>query len=81
MATHELKIHPELFAEILLGNKTAEIRKDDRGFQLGDTLIIYPYDPECNERIGNDDCYRKVTHIVRGGQFGIEPGYVLLSMK
>lgn len=81
MTIHELKISLDLFDELRRGNKTAEIRKDDRGFAVGDGLIIYPYDPVQNKRIGDAECWRTVTHIVRGGQYGIESGYVLLSMK
>lgn len=81
MATHELKIHPALFDAVMRGEKTAEIRRNDRRFQLGDRLVIYPFDPVANERVGDDECWRVVTHIVQGGQYGIESGYVLLSMK
>lgn len=81
MATHALKIELEMFDELRRGNKTAEIRKDDRGFAVGDILILYPHDPINNQRVGFDECWRTVTHIVRGGKYGIESGYVLLSMK
>ena len=37
---HNLKIWPEYFDVILSGEKTFELRKDDRGFGVGDTLLL-----------------------------------------
>ncbi len=38
--THELKTLPAYFDAVRGGIKTFEIRKDDRGFNAGDTLIL-----------------------------------------
>ena len=40
---HELKIHPKYFNEILINNKTFEIRKDDWLYQVGDYLLLQEY--------------------------------------
>lgn len=37
---HELKIAPEYFQEVFLGHKNFEIRKNDRGFSVGDVVIL-----------------------------------------
>lgn len=42
---HELKCWPQYFAEVVGGSKTFEVRKDDRGYQQGDLLILREYDP------------------------------------
>lgn len=81
MKTHLLKIDPELFGLVEDGLKTAEIRWNDRDFQVGDLLEIYPYDREKQQRVGQRTCMRKVTHILHGGNWGIEKGYVVLSMQ
>lgn len=43
---HELKCNPEYFARIGSGQKTFEIRKNDRDFQVGDILVLKEYDPK-----------------------------------
>ena len=37
---HELKIWNEYFEEVFMGYKTFEVRKNDRDFKKGDTLIL-----------------------------------------
>ena len=81
MKSHEIKVDPELFRDIRVGLKTAEVRKDDRGYQVGDILIIYPFDIGTQKRTSSNFIHREVTHKVDGGKYGIEAGYCLLSMK
>ena len=38
--THELKIQPQYFKEVISGLKTFEIRKNDRDFCVGDRLVL-----------------------------------------
>ena len=43
---HELKIWPQYYARVKDGSKTFEIRKNDRGFQSGDTVELREFDPK-----------------------------------
>ena len=62
--THHLKVYPEYFCAIIDGTKPFEVRKDDRGFEVGDALIL---------REWNDESYTgravrsAVTYILKGG--------------
>jgi hypothetical protein len=76
---HHLKTWPEHFQEVKAGRKTFEARKNDRDFQVGDVLILHEYTPE-NDEFTGDILFRQVPHMLAGPSFGIEEGYVVLSM-
>lgn len=94
MTVHTLKTHPAYFRAVRDGTKTFEVRKDDRAFQCGDTVILTFADPDSlsapwppvfplgHERpVDNrSDITRKIGFVLRGGQFGLEPGYVAFSL-
>lgn len=78
--THVLKTWPRFYKAMETGEKTAELRFDDRGFNVGDHLNLVEYDPETGQLTGAGH-YQEVTHIFRGGGFGLLDGYALLSLK
>lgn len=80
MTVHDLKTWPELFDGIESRSKRFEVRKDDRGFKVGDLLHLREWSPETREYLGRS-CMRCVTHLMTGGQFGLEPGYVAMSIS
>lgn len=43
---HELKIWPKYYARVKSGEKTFEVRKNDRDFQAEDTVTLREYDPD-----------------------------------
>jgi len=43
---HELKILPQYFCRVSDGSKTFEVRKNDRGFQQGDTVVLKEWSDE-----------------------------------
>ena len=78
--THELKTWIKYFKRIKEGTKTFEVRKDDRDFQIGDFLILREYDNGSSSYTGLEcSCY--VTYVLRGGEFGIQEGYCVMSIK
>lgn len=79
MKKHILKTHPEYFKEIILGNKKFEIRKNDRGFEVGDELILKEYDPEYNQYTENEFSVL-ITYILENAKdFGLMDGYCIIS--
>ena len=41
MKIHELKLDTEFFDDVKSGKKNFEIRKNDRNFEVGDTLFLF----------------------------------------
>ena len=80
---HELKCWPDYFRAIVRGDKTFEVRRDDRGFQKGDILHLVEYDPKKVEpfRLTGNVEQLLISYVLTGGQFGIESGYVVLGLQ
>ena len=80
---HELKIHAPYFATISDGRKPFEARRDDRGFQTGEVLWLREYHPDRERTLrysGNAE-FARITYILRGGQFGVEVGHVIMGIE
>ena len=79
MRTHELKIRPEYYDAILRREKTFELRKDDRGYAVGDKLRLRKYVPSLGytgATISAD-----VSYVLRDAeQYGLRPGHVILGV-
>jgi len=80
MKQHRLKTHPQYFERILSGDKTFEVRKNDRDFQVGDEIILEEWYPE-SESYSGDWALVRVTYLLQGGQFGIEDDYIVMSIR
>ncbi len=84
MSEHDLKVWPEYFDAIQRGDKTFEIRKDDRGFQEHDVLLLREYSPGSDEYTGREITAR-VTYCIRGNEpmgfaFGLRTGFVAMAL-
>jgi len=88
--THELKIWPGPFADVVEGRKRFEWRKDDRGFEVGDTLLLREWGldgkvPHWFVGYTGKTCEVKVLHIVRGmytpPKWGIPRDYCIMSIE
>jgi len=75
---HELKAWPVYYQAVIDGVKRAELRQDDRGFAVGDVLILREYDPEAGEYTGRWAACQ-VTHRITDDGPWLAPGYVCLS--
>lgn len=76
--THTLKTWPGPFTAVSNGVKTFEIRKDDRNFQVGDSLILQEWLPGQQEYTGKE-IYVRVTFVGRGGPY--PEGYACMAIK
>lgn len=66
--------------DVLYGDKTFEIRENDRGYQKGDRVVFQPYDPNklfVNHPI-SDKVY-EITYVFSG--WGLQNGYVVFGIK
>lgn len=75
---HELKTLPAFFDAVTRGDKTFEVRKDDRGFAAGDVLWLREWNPD-SQRHGAG-YVRRVTYVLKGGQFGIDKDWCVLGL-
>lgn len=80
MKTHVLKTHPEYFQAITDGTKRFEVRKNDRDFKVGDILELREYDPNTYTYTG-EWTYVHVSYILDNPDFGVKPGYVVMSIR
>jgi hypothetical protein len=87
---HELKTWPDFYPAVVDGSKPFEVRRDDRGFQVGDVLWLREWEPgdpareEFGEGLGGSGytgrhCLRRVTYRLDLGWLG-SPGLVALGL-
>ena len=74
---HKLKILPEYFEAVKSGSKSFEVRKDDRGFQAGDTLFLQEFENGCYTGAGLKVF---VTYVLRDTEYCKE-GYCIMGIK
>ena len=85
MATHDLKVWPDYFSAVDCGEKPFEVRKNDRGYQVGDTLRLREYAPGPDEYTGRE-IERTVTYLISGDDvmgyaFGVRSGFVIMGLR
>jgi hypothetical protein len=79
MATHELKCKPEYFGPLLTGEKTSEVRENDRDYQVGDRLIIQEFNSRTISGYTGRAVSKYVTHVLRDFP-AVDSNYVVLSL-
>lgn len=86
MTTHTVKSWAHFYDAIVAGKKMHDLRKDDRDYQVGDTLILQRYD-NINGRYTGEECEAKVTYITNKqvpcafSSSVLPPDYCILSLK
>lgn len=76
---HQLKIAPKYFNAVVSEQKKAELRKDDRGYKVGDVLSL------CEWKHGaytGREWAAVITHILHVGEvMGVSEKWVMLSIS
>ena len=75
---HKLKIKSEYFSAVINKTKTAEIRYNDRNYQVDDILILNEIDE--NGVFTGNNCAVIVTHVLDDNQY-LQTGFVMLSFR
>lgn len=75
---HRLKILPQYFQDVTVGDKTFEIRKNDRDYKVGDNIVLSEYE---DGQYAGRNILAIITYITDYGQkddyvvFGIKPNF------
>lgn len=82
MKVHEVKIYESYADAVLSGEKTFEIRNNDRGYQKGDRLKFYVTEDGSSFHKAVHGLFEKeyeITYVHSG--LGMKEGYVALAIK
>lgn len=83
MKTHTLKIWPAYYRALVEKRKTFEARKNDRGFEVGDRLLLCEYDPEAKpprEPYTGSSIMFDVTYVLDDPAY-CAPGVVIMGLS
>lgn len=83
MKVHKVKIYESYADAVLSGEKTFEIRHNDRGYQKGDRLRFRVVTDECSafdiQEHGLNNAEYEITYVHSG--LGMDNRYVALAIK
>ncbi len=82
VAEHTLKVQPPYFDALLDGSKPFEVRRNDRAYQKGDTVLLVAYDGIYQDSRQPTPLRRVITFVYSGDpRFGSWPdGVVVLGL-
>lgn len=84
MREHDLKCEPEPFAALRSGAKRHETRHNDRGYQVGDVLVLREWVPAgviAPSRYTGEVERRVVTYVTPGGTWGLPKQLCVMSLQ
>lgn len=79
MSEHRLKTVAQCFDAVARGEKTFEVRLNDRFYQRGDTVVLMRLD--WLGRIDGREIRKRVGWMLQGGQFGVDTRYCVFSLE
>ena len=83
MTTHNIRLRVEFCDAVVWGEKSFEIRRNDRGYQRGDHIIFQAVERD-GQKIYSvphpvNDLEFEITYVLNG--YGLENGFVALAIK
>lgn len=82
--THQLKTWTGEFDAVTEGRKTHEVRVNDRGFSVGDLLMLREWIPQGEDMKKGSytgrSLMRKITYITPAGAWGLPDNLCVLSI-
>lgn len=79
--THNIKIVSRYYEAVLRKDKKFEIRKDDRGYQVGDTVILEEWDDEKEQYSGRWQQV-EISYVLRDcPEYGLMPGFCIFGWR
>ena len=76
---HRLKTWKPYYQALADRKKKFELRKMDRDFRVGDTLILQEYDNE-NKMYTGRELEAIIDFMIIGGKFGVQDDYCCMSL-
>jgi hypothetical protein len=80
MTRHDLKTWPGPFSSVWRGDKTYEIRKADRLFMPGDTVLLREYEPDSGTYTGRA-VLADISYVTEPGQWGLPSDICVFAMR
>ena len=79
---HDLKCWPVHYSPLVTGVKTFDVRKNDRGYHTGDTILMREWNPVTG-KYTDRMILLEITYILfaDGDIKGLETGYVVLAVR
>lgn len=74
-----LKIEQRFLTKLQNGEKTCEVRENDKDYQRGDLIHFWENFHTSVIKDADEDLY-EITHVLGGGKYGIDPNYCVLSI-
>lgn len=88
MKTHNLKTHPQYFNAVLNGDNYFELRKNDRDFAVGDTVVLNEYVAPTEPDMVNAAAFtnRKIEFSISSllqnvPEYGLMDGYCIIGFN
>ena len=78
VVVQRLKTLPAFYNAVLIGEKTFEVRYNDRDYRVGDVLILREW---TGRGYTGENIVVRVSYILSAPEFGTQPGWSVLGFK